>query len=111
MIHCSPWNLALPWAKMVLVLTGSGLICLEKVKVSYLLFNARVSSSFSFPTLEVCSSEFERANILFCYGAIHSQIAEGCDSKDESSLKQAVVSLRVSSFSVFPCVKFVAEIQ
>ncbi|TPP61300.1 Programmed cell death 6-interacting protein [Fasciola gigantica] len=54
-------------------------------------------SDFSGKSKKVCSSEFERANILFCYGAIHSQIAEGCDLKDESSLKQAVISLRTAA--------------
>ncbi|KAF5396566.1 hypothetical protein PHET_10493 [Paragonimus heterotremus] len=45
---------------------------------------------------ELCTCLFERANIIFCYAAIHSQIAESCDVKDPDKLKQAVISLKVS---------------
>ncbi|KAF8561452.1 hypothetical protein P879_08519 [Paragonimus westermani] len=46
---------------------------------------------------KLCTSLFERANIIFCYAAIHSQIAESCDIKDPDKLKQAVISLKLAS--------------
>ncbi|CAH8628319.1 unnamed protein product [Dicrocoelium dendriticum] len=46
---------------------------------------------------KICTSAFERANVIFCYGAIQSQIAESSDLKDPNGLKQAVVALKTAS--------------
>jgi programmed cell death 6-interacting protein len=45
---------------------------------------------------KICSSAFERANLIFCYAAVLSQVAESCNPKDEASLKQAVTSLKTA---------------
>ncbi|CAL8084218.1 unnamed protein product [Calicophoron daubneyi] len=45
---------------------------------------------------KICSSAFERANLIFCYGAVLSQVADSCTPTDEASLKQAVTSLKTA---------------
>ncbi|OON21579.1 BRO1-like domain protein [Opisthorchis viverrini] len=46
---------------------------------------------------KLCTSQFERANLIFCYAAMHSQIAESADTKDAAGLKQAVISLKLAA--------------
>lgn len=46
---------------------------------------------------KVYSSHFERANLIFCFAASHSQLAENCKMNSESSLQQAVKSFKVAA--------------
>ncbi|GAA36539.2 programmed cell death 6-interacting protein [Clonorchis sinensis] len=46
---------------------------------------------------KLCTSQFERGNLIFCYAAMHSQIAESADTKDAAGLKQAVISLKLAA--------------
>ncbi|KAK4471301.1 hypothetical protein MN116_004741 [Schistosoma mekongi] len=52
---------------------------------------------FSIFTIEESSLKFERMNVLFCYGAAHSQVGESCRSNCENSLQQALKSFKIAS--------------
>ncbi|CAH8501141.1 unnamed protein product [Schistosoma turkestanicum] len=41
--------------------------------------------------------KFERSNLLFCYGAAHSQLGESCRPTCENSLQQALKSFKIAS--------------
>ncbi|CAH8545675.1 unnamed protein product [Schistosoma curassoni] len=43
------------------------------------------------------SLKFERSNVLFCYGAAHSQLGESCRPNCENSLQQALKSFKIAS--------------
>ncbi|VDO95911.1 unnamed protein product [Schistosoma mattheei] len=47
--------------------------------------------------IEESSLKFERSNVLFCYGAAHSQLGESCRPNCENSLQQALKSFKVST--------------
>nr|CAH8847369.1 unnamed protein product [Trichobilharzia regenti] len=48
-------------------------------------------------TKKESSLRFEAANVLFCYGAAHSQVGESCRPNCENSLQQALKSFKIAS--------------